>query len=543
MYNLGQSFFLDPDIFNNASLVYLTSIDLYFKNKPIQGQTVSGINSPGVTVNLTSMKEGFPQLDLAPPRTISRVEYSSIGVSESAATSTKFTFKVPFPLLTNKSYCILIKYDDPDFVIWKNRSGEQDILSGETAKNSSGKADGNFFEITNGKVITPLLDVDLKFKLNFAKFNVTDRYFRVNNESYEFLKLSSASVSNTFLGGEYVYQQQANATGTIDVSSGGSNVSGTSTDFGNTTSSSAFDKISNNDLIVIDNGTDLQVRRVNVVGNTTFLNVTSTFTTTVTGGNIRTFEKGILVANTESNNIIGTNTTFNTTLSVGYKIVLSDGTPGNTVVREVVGVTNSTFITLDVRPPFSNSQAGYYLSPVGIVDKYRSVTDSLVLYKSNANSTLYFESSKILRGVDSLAKATVFDIFDMKLSSFTPRYNVVNPAGTKYEIIVNTSNSAYSKIDSKAVKVENNNTYLIDNYDATIASRTNEVRNSTNLFSNSKSTQVLLRFISDNVYTSPYVLESDLDFETGEFLINNDSSTETYSNSRFAVATFNSILK
>jgi len=117
---------------------------------------------------------------------------------------------------------------------------------------------------------------------------------------------------------------------------------------------------------------------------------------------------------------------------------------------------------------------------------------------------------------------------------------VFQPAGTKYEIIVNTANSAYSKIDAKAVKVQNLQNNLIDNYDASIASRSNEVRNAGNLFSNSKSTQVLLRFISDNSYTSPFVLENDLDFETGEFLINNDSSTETYSNSRFAVATFNS---
>jgi len=539
MYNLGQSFYLDSEIFNNASTVYLTSVNLYFKSKPVENQTVSGVSSPGVSINITSMKEGYPETSLASPRTIARVEYSSINVSETAASSTKFTFKIPIPLSTNKSYCVLIKYDDPEFVIWKNRSGEEDIISGDTAKISSGKADGNYFEIRNGSVITPLNDVDLKFSLNFAKFTATDKYFRVNNEAYEFLKLSSASVSGAYIGGEYVYQQQANAAGSVAVSSGGSNVTGTSTDFGNTTSSSAFDKIANNDLIIIDNGSNLQVRKVNVVTNTTFLNVTSSFTVTASGANIRTFEDGILLANSQSNTIIGTNTSFNTTLSTGYKIVLSDGTPGNTVVREVVSVTNSTYIILDVKPPFDSAQAGYYISPVGIVDKYRSATDTIVLYKSNANSTLYFETSKILRGVDSLAKSTIFELVDLKLSSFTLRYNVFQPAGTKYSIFFNTSNSSYNKIDSRAVQLENLQQSLIDNYDATIASRSNEVRNAGNLFSNSKSTQVLLRLVSDNVYTSPFVLENDLDLETGEFLINNDSSSEAFSNSRFQIATFN----
>ena len=540
MYSKAQSFFIDSNTVQNAATIFLTSLDLFFNSKPTQGSGSSGIFSPGVTVNICPMKDGKPQVSQASSRTIARNEYSYIGVSSDASYGTNFRFQVPIPLKTDSEYAFLISFDDPGFSLWQNKAGEVDIVTGKIAKNSSGKTDGNAFDITNGYSITPLVDTDLKFKLKFAKFSSQDTTFKITNEAYEFIKLTSGSVSGSFIGGEYVYLQQANAVGTVAVSSGGSNVTGTATDFGNTTSSSFTDKISNNDLIIVANSTVSQVRRVNVVTNTSLLNTTSTFTTSATGVNIRTLENGVLTVNTTSTSITGTNTSFDTVLSTGSYIVLTDGTDGNTVVRQVTSVVNSTAFVVDVIPPFANTTAGYYISPVAKVDKHKAFSDTLVLYDSSANSTSYFSSDKIIKGVDSTANATLFSLFDLPLAQYTPRYNVITPAGTRFKQFVNVANSSYAVIAGKNKEVTNGTANIIDNYSAVIASRSNEVNNPSNLFSNSKSMSASLELISDNPYTSPFVLEDNLDFTTEEFLINNDSSSEAYGNTRFVTATFNS---
>lgn len=539
-FTKAQSFFLDPEIFQNASTVFVTSIDLYFKYKPVLGQGSSGKYAPGVSMSICPMKEGKPVVDLASVLGIARNEYGTIATTTDASYSTNFKFKYPIPLQTGSEYAFLIGFDDPEFQLWTNRSGEEDISSGQTAKNSSGKTDGNLFDITNGNVITPLIDTDLKFSIKFAKFTSTSKSFRVVNEAYEFIKISSGSLNGSFIGGEYVYQQQANATGTVTVSSGSANVTGSGTDFGNTTSSSFTDKISNNDLILVANSSSSQIRRVNVVTNTTFLNTTSTFATSMSGVNIRTFEKGYLSVNTTSYIVTGTNTAFDSVLSIGDHIVLTDGTDGNTVVRQVTYVTNSSNITVDVIPPFANDSVGYFKSVVGKVDKFTNYKDMLVLYESSANSTLYFTNNRILKGIDSTANAVSYSLIDVSLAKYTPRYRVVTPAGTRFNQYINIANSSYATTAGKNKQVFNNVSNLIDNYAAVIASRSKEVTNPSNLFANSKSLQANLEFITENDYTSPFVLEKNLDFSTEEFLINNDTSSETYGNNRFATATFNS---
>lgn len=539
-YSKAQSFFLDPEIFNNASLVFLTSVDLYFKNKPGLGTGSSGIYAPGVTVGICPLKDGKPVIEQVGVKSIARNDYGTIASTTDASYSTNFKFSIPVPLQTGNEYAVVIAFDDPDFRLWTNKSGEEDISTGQTAKNSSGKTDGNMFDITNGNVITPVVDTDLKFALKFAKFSETSRTFKIVNEAYEFIKLSSGSLNGAFIGGEYVYVQQANAIGTVTVSSGGSNVTGTSTDFGNTTSSSFTDKISNNDLILVANSSTSQIRKVNVVTNTTFLNTTSSFATSMSGVNIRTFEKGSLSVNTTSYIVIGTNTAFDSVLSIGDHIVLTDGTDSNTVVRQVTYVTNSSSITLDVIPPFTNTNVGYYKSVVGKVDKFANYKDMLVLYESSANSTLYFTNNKIIKGVDSTAKAISYSLIDVSLAKYTPRYRVAVPAGTRFNQYVNVANSSYYTIAAKNKQVLNDVSNIIDNYSATIASRSNEVLNPSNLFANAKSLNANLQLITDNDYTSPYVVETNLDFSTEEFLINNDTTAETYGNNRFASATFNS---
>ena len=285
MFNKAQSFFLDSTVTTQgSSVVFVTSIELYFKAKPDAGKTQFGAFKPGVSLNICSIKDNIPDISSADIRTVARVEYDNINTSATASTSTKFTFIKPVPLKTDKQYAFLIKFDGGEnFQLWQNRADEVDIVTGVASKLSSAKVDGNAYDITNGNSVIPLSDVDLKFKINVAKFTSSNSSFVVSNEAYDFLKLTSGSVSGVFIGGEYVYAQQANLTGTVTVSSGSPNLTGTSTNF--------VVDLSNNDLIVIANSTVSQVRKVNIVTNSTFINVTSNFATSAGSLFISSFSK------------------------------------------------------------------------------------------------------------------------------------------------------------------------------------------------------------------------------------------------------------
>jgi len=42
-FDLAQTFFIDPAAAQQAPAVFITSVDLFFKSKPVQGKTQSGI--------------------------------------------------------------------------------------------------------------------------------------------------------------------------------------------------------------------------------------------------------------------------------------------------------------------------------------------------------------------------------------------------------------------------------------------------------------------------------------------------------------------
>jgi len=117
----------------------------------------------------------------------------------------------------------------------------------------------------------------------------------------------------------------------------------------------------------------------------------------------------------------------------------------------------------------------------------------------------------------------------VSISRFAPYFNVKVPSGAKAKYSVNFANTTYAKSDGNLSEVDLGKNALLS-YPAMIASRSNEVNNSTNLFANSKSFNAKLEFSSDNPFVSPYVLEENLDFGIQQFIINNDSTNEAFAN-------------
>ncbi len=447
-FDLAQTFYIDKDAVRQADTIFITSLDLYFKTKPVAGKASTGIYKPGASVHICPVDNEIPVLDQAFSE-VARVEYDNIYESNTASTATTFSFNFPVPVKTTQNYAILVKFDgsDNDFGLWWNKAGENILNTTNSTQVNSGKVDGFFYTITNGKQLTPLKDADLKFNLKIAKFTSTASTFKLNNNNNEFFKFYANSISGNFKGGEYVWQNNAPSTGNV-------------------------------------------------------------------------------VANSSIVTIVGTGTSFTSTLQVGDKFVITDGTVGNADVRAVVSIANNTSLTIDVAPSFSNGTANYIITPVATVYDVKGLAERIVLENSTANSTVRFTTDSFIKGVDSEASCKIELIEDFEAGYVRPSYTIFTPAGTSTNVAFNVANSSYGTAGSNKVTAEINQIKFLDSYPAVFAARSNEVVNSATLFNNAKSFESELTFISTNPYTSPYVKEENLDAFVTRYDVNNDYTNE-----------------
>ena len=447
-FDLAQSFYIDKDAVNLADVCFITSVELYFKNKPGVGKSVTGFNKPGVSVYLCPVDNEVPILDAA-FSTFARVEYDSINTSSVAATPTKFTFSRPIVVKTGYMYAVLIKFDgsDPDFQLWWNKAGEVVLNTTNQTQVSSGKVDGFFYTITNGKQLTALRDADLKFNLNIAKFTSSSETFKLQNNANEFLVYYANSISGNFKGGEYVWQNNAPSVGTVAI------------------------------------------------------NATST-------------------------SVVGTGTLFSSTLQVGDKFVITDGTTGNADVREVKSISNNTFLTVDYSFTFESNTANYIKTPVATVYDVNGLAERMVLENSTANSTVLFAVDSHIHGIDSLASCKISNIEDFEASFIRPSMKINTPAGTYANLTVNIANTSYVKTNLTEQSAENGAIVYIDDYPGIFASRSHEVLNGGTLFNNSKSFDAAMSFTTANEYVSPYASEENLDVFVNRYVINDDYTDE-----------------
>jgi len=287
-YDLGQTFYFDKQSVQNSEAAVITSVELYFRSKPVQNKTESGIAAPGVTVAICQTKEdGSPDLGtLNNLLHTSRVEYSNINVDNAGGVSTKFSFTQPVTVSTNRSYAILIKFDGRDrgFRLYANKAGTAVVGSSSLSQVSSGVVDGNAYRITNGFSLTPLIDTDITFKVNIARFTANSRTYSITNRAYEILKVSV--ISGSFKGGEAILQERAALTGTVTVNSSTTSLIGTGTSF-------TSDVVVGDELVITDGTTgNTDIRVASAITNSTFIVLnqppsfsfgTGTFFKTVTG--------------------------------------------------------------------------------------------------------------------------------------------------------------------------------------------------------------------------------------------------------------------
>lgn len=225
-----QTFYVDSSAVNSASEIYLTSIEVYFRKKPASNPSSGSIHKPGVILTLCEVENDIPQLTKVYDSSVSRVEYDSIYAFSDASIPTAFVFKKPLLVKTNSFYGFVIQFDDAGFELWSNKQGDKLVGTNNPSPGINSAKDGKYFNgAINTSVLNPLSNIDLKYKVNVAKFAANTLTVELVNKDYEFLTVNSSSGS--FIGGEYVYKLGSNAQGTISVTTGNTILKGTNTLF------------------------------------------------------------------------------------------------------------------------------------------------------------------------------------------------------------------------------------------------------------------------------------------------------------------------
>jgi hypothetical protein len=227
-YHAIQTFFADPEAVNGAAEIMLTSVELFFKKKP-GGTNVTGVRKPGVVVSICELTNDVPDLTRIVPRTTVRVGLDQVSTLADATIGTTFAFSSPVPIKTRNFYGIAIRFEDPAYELWVNKQGDKLLGTNFPSGGSVNILDGRYFESSSEGQLRPLHDVDAKFVVRVAKFIANTATLQVVNRDYEFFTLSNRT--DTFRGGEFVYQNVSNGAGTLSVQAGNNQIVGTGTAF------------------------------------------------------------------------------------------------------------------------------------------------------------------------------------------------------------------------------------------------------------------------------------------------------------------------
>lgn len=281
-YSMVQTFYADPEAVNKSSEITLTSIDLYFKSKPSTTKNASGKPAPGVSIAICEVQNDSPILEKTIYGSVVRKSYDEIYSFSDASTPTTFGYSSPVKLTTDRFYGVVIIFEDPSFELWQNKQGDRLVGTNIASPGSNVVKDGKLYLRNNSSVYKALSDTDLKFAVNVAKYVSNTYTGTFVNKDYEFF--STTGRTGEFLGGEWVYRDVANSTGSISVVSGESNVIGTGTSFSSLSEGSY--------VVVYGNNSTRQVYQIAAVTNNTLMSISGVFPFTNTSTSFKSTAVG-----------------------------------------------------------------------------------------------------------------------------------------------------------------------------------------------------------------------------------------------------------
>ena len=172
--------------------IFATSIDLFFKKK-FTVKSGDDVQIP-VSISIVATENGIPTQIIVPG---SEVELypSSVNVSLTASTATRFTFETPVYLMQDQEYAIVIQADCDEYEAWVAEMGGFDVTNTNYRINKQPHG-GSFFTSQNASTWTPDQSRDLKFSINRAQFT-TNKQVTFVNDVIEVKSLKPDSLSTT----------------------------------------------------------------------------------------------------------------------------------------------------------------------------------------------------------------------------------------------------------------------------------------------------------------------------------------------------------
>jgi len=283
IFNLIQTFYADPEIVNKQKDISITSIDLFFKQKPNDTVNMSGKKKPSASIAICEVENDTPVISRCYTTSLTEKTYDEINSYSDASTPVSFSLPSPLKLSTGKFYGVVVIFDDPSYKLWTNVSGDKLVGTNKKSTGSNINKDGKLYSVNNSDIFTPDVNEDLKFNINIAKYTTNNAKKIFVNDNYEFFTIKNRS--GAFISGEYAYKDVSPATGTVKVTKGSNLLVGAG--------GTRFDTLKTGQPIVVGNSTVSQVGFVSSVidSNNVILTNKMPFNATATNYKVTTIGK------------------------------------------------------------------------------------------------------------------------------------------------------------------------------------------------------------------------------------------------------------
>ena len=522
MYIKSQTFYVDPNAVGGSTIVYLTSVDLYFATKPDATNNISGITNPTASISISDTgSTGYPVYAKTYPYSLVNKAYSDITASTTAATATTFTFSHPIQLDTGKVYSIDFSADDPAYTLWYAQTGN--VLVGTTNSpfgGFSGGIQGQLYDYGNGGNLTPVTNAQLKYDVRVAKFSADNTTIEVVNDGFEFLITNNQKLN--FLGGELVFPVYSNVSAqTVSFTAGSNTVTGTSTVFSSQFTSGQY-------IVAYSNDSTLYAGHiVNVSNNTTLvLDEAASFTNTACkffkapAATVYHNDSSANVLILTDSNASGSSYRFsNSTLFTATLTASSNQYTG-------VSSVSNLFVGQPVTANIAGITSGTTITAIGT----NTVNVSSIFAGSTTVATNVYAQT-LVAGEVSGANAYV-SLVNFPVNTFQPQIGINLPNGSNAIITYDfaASNGSAFVVDTGAFNTAvNYKDNQVACYSAQILSRSNEVVQSPSYLYSSNNKSAVFRVELDqanNSYSSPFLYSEKLDLFASLYTINNSDTNE-----------------
>ena len=522
MYIKSQTFYVDPNAVGGSTIVYLTSVDLYFATKPDATNNISGITNPTASISISDTgSTGYPVYAKTYPYSLVNKAYSDITASTTAATATTFTFSHPIQLDTGKVYSIDFSADDPAYTLWYAQTGN--VLVGTTNSpfgGFSGGIQGQLYDYGNGGNLTPVTNAQLKYDVRVAKFSADNTTIEVVNDGFEFLITNNQKLN--FLGGELVFPVYSNVSAqTVSFTAGSNTVTGTSTVFSSQFTSGQY-------IVAYSNDSTLYAGHiVNVSNNTTLvLDEAASFTNTA----CKFFKApaATVYYNDSSANVLiltdsnASDSSYRFSNSTLFTATLTASSNQYTGVSSV----SNLFVGQPVTANIAGITSGTTITAIGT----NTVNVSSIFAGSTTVATNVYAQT-LVAGEVSGANAYV-SLVNFPVNTFQPQLGINLPNGSNAVITYDfaASNGSAFVVDTGAFNTAvNYKDNQVAGYSAQILSRSNEVVQSPSYLYSSNNKSAVFRVELDqdnNSYSSPFLYSEKLDLFASLYTINNSDTNE-----------------